>query len=272
MSYEHLAGRLIETQRSMLGPSAVDVARSTGGIAVDDDGTVTGIEGDRRAVVDALARRYVEMLGDAAESRLRSAAREFEGELVLPPTLGGPESDGRAASDPPADDTATSDPSAADTAPSGSATGAVSDGGTVTAGSPPSGDEFADAVDRTAGAEPGTEPQGGAAGGSVPEPVTVEYTVASDLPTGAADAGLDSVYLLPESGDGWQTPVSVETAVTDLVSEATTVRDAAIDDVVDAVDPVRLVATLDGRDGETVSFVHDGVTVTFHRSGSLAVH
>jgi hypothetical protein len=266
MSYEHLAGRLIETQRSMLGPSAVEIARSTGGITVDDDGTVTEIEGDQRAAVGTLAQRYVDMLGDAAESRLYSAAREFEDELVLPPALGGPDPSERPG-------VHRTDPgSAAGDSSSTGAAGAVSDGGTVAVDSPLAGDEFADAVDRTASVEQKPEVPNDETAGTVPEPVTVEYTVASDLPTEVTDGALASVYLLPESGDGWREPVSVETAVTDLVSDATTLHDAAVGGVVDAIDPARLVATLDGDDGETVSFVYEGVTVTFHRSGSLAVH
>lgn len=265
MSYEHLAGRLIETQRSMLGPSAVEIARSTGGIAVDDDGTVTEIQGDQRAAVGTLAQRYVDMLGDAAESRLYSAAREFEDELVLPPALGGPDPSER-----PGVDRAARGPGAADSSPSGGATGAVSDGGTVAVDAPLVGDEFADAVDRTDGVEPKSEPPNDGAASPVPEPVTADYSVASDLPAEATDGDLESVYLLPESDDGWQAPVSVETAVTDLVAEATSVDDGAA--AVDAIDPARLVATLDGDDGERGSFVYEGVTVTFHRSGSLAVH
>ncbi|QPV63791.1 hypothetical protein I7X12_03930 [Halosimplex litoreum] len=264
MSYEHLAGRLIETQRSMLGPSAVEIARSIGAIAVDDDGTVTEIEDDKRAAVDTLARRYVDMLGDAAESRLRSAAREFEDELVLPPALGGPNPSER-----PGVHRTARKPAAADSSPSDGATGAVSDGGTLAVESSPTDGEFAEAVDPTGGAESEARP---GAGDTVPEPVTAEYTVASDLPTEVTDGALASVYLLPESGDGWQEPISVETAVIALVSEATTLHEAAVDDVVDAIDPVRLVATLDGQDGATVSFVHRGITVTVHRSGSLAIH
>jgi hypothetical protein len=267
MSYEHLAGRLIETQRSMLGPSAVEIARSTGGIAVDDDGTVTEIEDDKRAAVGTLARRYVDMLGDAAEDRLHSAAREFEDELVLPPALGGPDPSER-----PAVDRAAPEPVGTD-APGRPVAGAVSDGGTVTVEPASAGDQFADAVDPSAEPATGPEPANATETGTVPEPVTVEYTVASDLDAALADENvLASVYLLPESDDGWQAPVSVERAVVDLVSETTTLHEAAVDSLVAAIDPARLVATFDGEAGETVSFVHGGITVTFHRSGSLAVH
>lgn len=91
MSYEHLAGRLVETQRSMIGQPAIEIAQSVDGLAVTDDGNVTGIDGDRRAVVDELVSRYADMLGGPARTRLRTAAAEFEEELVLPASLGGPD-------------------------------------------------------------------------------------------------------------------------------------------------------------------------------------
>jgi hypothetical protein len=90
MSYEHLVGRLVETQRSLLGQRAVDIAQSIEGLTVTDDGTVSAMTGDRRAVVARLVDRYVSVLGGPAEQRLRSAATEFEDEVVLPENLGGP--------------------------------------------------------------------------------------------------------------------------------------------------------------------------------------
>ena len=382
MSYKHLAGRLIETQRSMLGGPAIDIARSTDGISVTGDGTVTGIEGDGREVVDELAHRYTDMLGDAAESRLLAAAAEFEDELALPPSLGGPgefadghrdpaahdptgtssvaEARGPTASDPAdgpstsgvTDGATTSDategPTASDPAGDGS-TGAVSDGGTVDVGSDgdssggpsrvvsptpsgpgevasptssgpgagevvsptPSGpgeiasptpgepertsyeravdDESTVTADATVesttatdvDATPENESDGPTdADSSVPslsDPVTVRYTVASDL-AALDDSELDlaSVYLLPDDEAGWQAPVSVEEAVRDAVGDVADVDAAAVDAAVDAVDTERLVATLRGDTGETVSF-HlpgplSGLTLSFHRTGSLAVH
>jgi len=374
MSYKHLAGRLIETQRSMLGEPAIEIARSTEGITVTDDGTVTGVEGEGRAVVDELARRYTDMLGDAAEMRLLAAAREFEGELALPPSLGGhadvdpthrdPATHDPAGSGPvtyePADDTAEPDDrTATDTgdldplAPAVDAhgpnpeTGAVSDGGAVESGSSadgparvvsptPSGATEVvsptpsgpgEVVSPTPGAsgrprgDAGPAPDGrvvetpdlsttaGPAdtavdaddGGSTPadaetgesvsygravdddseieleDPVTVRYTVASDL--GAVDdatADLSSVYLLPDGESGWQVPVAVEEAVAGAVAEALDCEPAAVGNATAPVDVERLLATLRGEYGDTVSFELrgplQGLTVTFHHTGALAVH
>jgi len=253
MSYKHLAGRLIETQRSMLGKSALEIARSVEGISVDDDGSVTAVTGDRRAVLETLSQRYMDVLGSAAETRLLAAAREFEDELVLPPTLGGPDD---------TVDPATADPDGADA----TATGALSDGGTVSF-QPPTGTDAAgvDAVGQT-DAEKALQDVA-----SIPEPMKVEYTVTSSIPD-ATDTDLDSVYLMPLDDDGWQAPISVAEAVTEGLSNATDLGSDGIDAFVDAIDSHRLLATLDDENGETVSFYFEGVTVTFHGSGSLAIH
>lgn len=255
MSYKHLAGRLIETQRSMLGTSALDIARSVEGISVDNDGSVTAITGDSRAVVETLSQRYVAVLGAAAENRLLAAAREFEDELVLPPSLGGPDDRGDAPDGP------------GGVADSAGAADALSDGGTVAFQFPATTDGTADPdgpTDRTRSDDVLQDVA------SIPDPVKVEYTVASSLPDAPDDLG--SVYLMPLDQDGWQTPVSVADAVADALSAATELNGDDIDAFVAVIDPERLIATLNDERGETVSFTDEGVTVTFHRSGSLAVH
>lgn len=266
MSYTHLAGRLIETQRSMLGESAIEIARSTEGITVTDDGTVETIEGDERAVVGELVEQYKTLLGGAAEHRLLTAAREFEDELVLPAALGGPDTvtasdrSPRAGGRPAVDSASAREPSEA-----------VSDGGTV-------------AVDR--GSEPGPSGIGHTGDGdanagvqsdaadpiSTESPVTVEYTVASSITEPDPGADLDDVYLMPDSASGWQAPVTVSDAFVDAVDEATGLDEDALDAVEEYVDVERLLATLNGESGEMVSFGVEEFTVTFHRSGSLAVH
>jgi len=267
MSYRHLAGRLIETQRSMLGKSAIQIARSVEGLGVDDDGTVTAVSGDSRAVVETLAQRYLEMLGSAAENRLLAAAKEFEDDLVLPPSLGGPD-DAAVSGDGPARESGPVGPSEADPGASESTAGALSDGGTVTV-QPPSGtDDIPDGAPRPTKRRRADNALQEVA--SIPNPVKVDYTVASSIPEG--DTDLDAVYLLPLVGDSWQTPVSVADAVADALSDATELDDAGIAAFVDVIDPDRLLATLNDASGETVSFDLEGITVTFHRTGSLAVH
>jgi hypothetical protein len=346
MSYKHLAGRLIETQRSMLGEPAIDIARSTEGITVTDDGNVAAVDGDARAAVDELARRYTGMLGEAAENRLMAAAREFEGELVLPPSLGGPEEfdaghrdpaahdpsgDGPAARDsteadsaddaatevdsagtaaPDVDSQVTGPQTAESTAPPTAPSGAVSDGGTTRVVSPtPRGpDEVVSPTPGDVGRPDTTresyeraadDANGGGAtaedttsddltpddtrgdeesvgsGISLSEPITVDYSVASTVPAGAqAERDLSSVYLMPGDGSGFHAPVTVADAVVDTITDATELGREDLGEFADDIDTERLLATLAGENGETISFQLDvaDLTVTFHRSGSLAVH
>jgi hypothetical protein len=336
MSYKHLAGRLIETQRSMLGDPAIDIARSTEGITVTDDGNVAAVDGDGRVVVDELARRYTGMLGGAAENRLMAAAREFEDELTLPPSLGGPEEfdaghrdpaahdpsgAGPVAHDPAGPDSGSEDSAEVDTpaeagpefdsqiggpqtaestAPPTAPSGAVSDGGTTRvvsptprgpgevvsptpgeAGRPDSATESYERaadderVDDVTTDEEGVDGESTDSGVSLSEPITVDYSVASTVPAGErADRDLSSVYLMPGDGSGFQAPVAVADAVVDTITDATALGREDLGDFDDDIDTERLLATLSGENGETISFQLDvgDLTVTFHRSGSLAVH
>jgi hypothetical protein len=289
MSYKHLAGRLIETQRSMLGEPALEIARSVDGLSVEGDGTVTAVDGDGRAVVDDLANRYVEVLGDPAENRLVAAAREFEAELTLPPTLGGPDIDDAAVDEP--HDEPPAEATHLDQEPAGSVVGpqvtdapaAVSDGGTV--GPSSGGGTATEVVSPTPGYGPGAleRPDDATDAGAdadaakdtsglrVTDPVTFEYTLASTL----EDAGrptLEEVYLMPADGDEWQPPVTVASAVVDAVARAADTPRETLPDCLAEVDADRVVSTLAGENGDTVSFRVEELTVTVHRSGSIAVH
>lgn len=264
MSYKYLAGRLIETQRSMIGEPAIRIARSVEGLSVTDDGTVEGLEGDGYSVVADLSDRYTDILGNAAERRLAAAANEFEADLLLPPALGGPE-------DPPADAREAAEPTgtAEQPGPTGdtsdaASTGVASDGGTVAMhgggdGAPAqSADQGPDDADSEV---------------TVPEPLTVEYTLATSIPEADyAETPLSSAYLMPAGDSEWQTPVTIEAAVVEAVATATDLAAGEVASHVQSIDRERLYATLNDEYGETVSFGVAGVTVSFHRSGSLAVH
>lgn len=91
MSYERLAERLIETQQTMLGQRAVDIAASVDGLSVENDGSVSDVADGDREVVGALVEEYTTIMGGSAASRLESTAAEFEEDLLLPQNLGGPE-------------------------------------------------------------------------------------------------------------------------------------------------------------------------------------
>lgn len=267
MSYAHLAGRLIETQRSLLGESAVKIARSTEGIVVNDDGAIERVEGDKRDAVAELAERYTELLGAAAEQRLVAAASEYEDELVLPAALGGPETV-------PAEERPTVDSDGSAGAP-----GAVSDGGAVAAEPDPSAadqpSEETPSAEPTAGNEGNADPETAAAGTDGPitlaKPLKREYTVASSTAASSQEGTLDDVYLMP-ADDGWQTPVSIEEAFFDAVVEASGADEEAFDGIEEYVDAEALLATLNGERDETVSFEVESFTVSFHRRGSILVH
>lgn len=271
MSYKYLAGRLIETQRSMIGEPAVRVAQSIEELAVTDDGTVRAVDGDGYNVVAELSDRYTDILGNAAEDRLVAAANEFEADLLLPPALGGPED--------PADglrDGAAARPNSAGEASDPASVGVASDGGTVAMhadahGASGTQDETTENPSEPSG--PATQSDGPEPEVSVPEPVTFEYTLASSISDAEyAETDLASAYLMPEGDSEWQTPVTIEAAVVDAITTATDLAAADVPTPIDSIDRERLFATLDDEYGETVSFGVAGVTVTFHRSGSLAVH
>jgi hypothetical protein len=269
MSYAHLAGRLIETQRSMLGESAIKVARSVEGITVTDDGSVETVSGDRRAVVGELAEQYTTLLGNAAEQRLMAAAGEFEDELILPAALGGPETV-RA-------EMAADGPTVGEQAGNAVAPDTVSDGGTVAAEAGPSTTEPASGGETSAESQSNDDSEGGATGSRpdgdrlVTDPIKVEYTVASSAAV-EQGAPLGEIYLLPAHDRGWQVPVTVADAFVDAVVEATGLDGDAFGGIGEYVDAERLRATLNDERGKTVSFEVEEFTVTFHRSGSLAVH
>jgi len=251
MTYKHLTGRLIETQRSMIGDPAIRIARSIEGITVTDEGAVTAVDGDGYAVVAELADRYTDILGNAAQGRLVAAAEEFDGDVVLPPELGGPKNPDAVASPEPSAHAGAAGLTKAD-----SAVRAASDGGTVAV---PAGRSVAEDD-----ADPSL---------SVSEPLTVDYTLASAIDTeDYAETDLGTVYLLPSAGDEWQAPIALTAAVVDAIATATGVPADRIPDPAVAIDQARLLATLNGEHGETVSFGVGDLTVTFHRSGSLAVH
>lgn len=102
-SYERLAERLIETQRTMLGKRAVDIARAVDGIDVTDDGQVADVADDDRAHVGALVDAYVDVMGVTAQTRLTEVASEYD-DLVLPERLGGPPADEEETEDEPDDE------------------------------------------------------------------------------------------------------------------------------------------------------------------------
>lgn len=299
MSYKHLAGRLVETQRSMLGQPAIEIAQSIDGLTVTDDGNVTSVDGDERETIDEMVERYSDVLGGPARGRLQTAAAEFEDELDLPPSLGGPDhlpgaGDG--------DNSSESAEAGEDDNSGGSAEAGESDadeesseppGTPITVRSPrgpdPSGREetaeltaeatveirrsMREVVTGTTSGALGERSGRPDAGASLGEPVIVNYTTPGNTTReDYASGDLTSVFLLIEDEDNWQSPISVQDAVLDAVAEATDLRRDDLGDVADYVDPDCVLSVL-GSDGAVpLSFGVEGLTVTLHPGGMLQLH
>jgi hypothetical protein len=268
MSYTHLAGRLIETQRSMLGQPAIDIAQSVEGLTVTDDGNVTGIDGDERAVVGVLADRYARMLGTAAEARLRTAAEEFADELLLPPALGGPEdADDDAETDAPADRTAPVSTAAEPAEPAADTAQAVepSDGETTdgeTTDENGAGPPVLLTHDELEDADP---PAGGT--------VLVEYQPLTDFDgIDPEKRDLGSVYLVRSIEADWMVPISVEDAIIDAVAGATDLGREDLDEVAAYVDSEQVLSVLGTGSGVSSSFEVEDHTVRVFASGTVRIH
>lgn len=294
MTYRHLAGRLIEAQRAMLGQRAVDLARTVDGIEVTNEGNVTAVE-DREAVA-ALVDKYVDILGDPALTRLESAATEFEDELVLPANLGGPEelpadamenglirSDADATAEPDLDlDLDDAEEIEIETAGAGTETGGR-DGSAVEDQRDGGAEQIVEAtvsVESGGGvvetASLGSEAIVETAEEGKTEDVIVEYNTRGESAFGAdtvgADGDLTSVYLMAEDENGWETPIAVNEAILDAVTLASGLGQDEMGNVSDYVDPERVVDVL-GADGTIpISFEVEGHNVTVHPSGTVRVH
>lgn len=280
MSYKHLAGRLVETQRSMLGQPAIEIAQSVDGLTVTDDGNVTSIGGDERVTIDELVERYGEVLGGPARARLQTAAGEFEEELDLPPSLGGPDQPEEA------DETGDSDES-----DSGDEGPDEPPGTPIEVRSPRESEHTGggEPVELTAEATIGTrgsmrevvtatalgvtrrrDADGGA---TLREPTIVNYTTPKTIVREDETGGnLASIFLLIEDEDGWQSPITVEDAVLDAVVEATDLRRDELGDLVDYVDPECVLSVLGSEGAVPISFGVEGLTVTLHPGGMLQLH
>jgi hypothetical protein len=274
MSYTHLAGRLIEIQRSLVGPPAVDIAQSTDGLAVTDDGTVTDIDGNPTAVVDELVAQYSEKFGDVTVDRFRSAATEFEDELDLPPPLqdGGAATDAGdpdASTDSPVDGEKASPREDDDTQPAPTASGSTS---TDTSEEPVPEADVNGTGARTDSVTVGPVPEQAdhAEEASSRDPVTLEFS-ADGTTVDEDDADPASVYLMAETDRDWQVPISVADAIAQPVARASNLdRDEIA--VADYVDPEQVLSALLSDESTPLSFEVEDLAVEFHPDGSVRVH
>lgn len=232
MSYEHLAGRLIETQRSLLGQRAIEIAQSVEGLSVNNDGTVVDVTDDDREVIGALVDTYVAEIGQPAMSRLQSASAEFEDEVVLPENLDGP-----------------SDPTISDSDRTEGTTEESSTENHITENL----EERKNTTDT----------------GTVVEYSTPSNTtLTGDIDT--AD-DLASVYVVAVDENGWEWRLPVEDAVLNAVMSATDLSISDVDSLQEYVD-TSVVEAAPGTDGSvSFSFDIEGHDVTLQPDGNVHI-
>jgi hypothetical protein len=257
MSYERLAGALIEAQQSMLGQRAVNVAQSVSGLSVDDDGTVTELDsGDdhERTVVAALVDEYVSIMGQSAHNRLDDAADEFADDLVLPANLGGP-------AEVPADPDTAASPDA------GNADAEATAREDAAAVAPDAAD---DAPPDAPVADPDYDP---------PDPDEVvtniwgeEHEREEDSPDAdPTDVDIESVYITVTDEGGWEKPIPISRAIVTAVTNVTDLTEDELDDLSAYVETHRIVRLLETDQTDPVSFEVEGHAVTLHADGGIHV-
>jgi len=260
MSYERLAGALIETQQSMLGRRAINVAQSIDGLAVDDDGSVTDVDGGAahdRTVVGELVDEYVSIMGQSAHNRLDDAADAFADDLVLPENLGGP-SELPADAEAGADAEPTSDSAAADDDPGAgepaSATGTAAD-------APPDAPPAADAEYEPADPD------------EIVTNIWGEEHASEDESPNAdpSDVDIESVYITVTDDGGWEQPIPISRAIVQAVTNVTDLREDDLADLSTYVETHRIVRLLETDATDPVSFEVEGHAVTLHADGGIHV-
>jgi hypothetical protein len=261
MSYERLATALIETQQSMLGQRAINVAQSIDGLAVDDDGSATEIDGGDdhdRAVIAALVDEYVSIMGQSAHNRLDDVADEFADDLLLPENLGGP-----------------AELPAASAGESGTApateSAAVDDG-------PGTGEATATGTAADADAPPGAPPAADAEYEPAdPDEVVTniwgeEHASEDESPNAdPSDVDIESVYITVTDDGGWEQPIPISRAIVRAVTNVTDLGEDDLADLSTYVETHRIVRLLETDATDPVSFEVEGHDVTLHADGGIHV-
>ncbi|WP_424016845.1 HalOD1 output domain-containing protein [Halorientalis pallida] len=242
-SYERLAERLIETQRTMIGKRAVDIARSVDGLSITDDGAVEDVVDDDRTVLDDLVRSYTDVMGDSARTRLTEVASEYD-DLTLPATLGGP---------PAADDTADTTEQSAD--------------------DPPAPDEEATAADvdeAVTAAEDSTQRED-VVTNIWGDDVAAEVESSADpSPIDVVEGSFATIYV-NVTGDRGQGPVPVGQLIVDAVLAETDLEPDDLDHLSAYVSADEIVALAEDPNRDEVSFSVEGHAVRLDGDGSVTV-
>jgi hypothetical protein len=242
-SYERLAERLIETQRTMIGKRAVDIARSVDGLSVTDDGAVADVDDDDRTVLDELVRAYTDVMGDSARTRLTEVASEYD-DLTLPATLGGP----------PAPDGKTEETERTEEKP-----GAPDDGATA-----------ADVDEAVTAAEDGTQRED-VVTNIWGDDVAAEVESSADpSPIDVVEGSFATIYV-NVTGDRGQGPVPVGQLIVDAIIAETDLEPDELAHLSAYVSADEIVALAEDPNRDVVSFSVEGHEVRLEDDGSVTV-
>jgi hypothetical protein len=76
--YKQLMNEIIEKQSAILGPDiAILKARNVDGLDINDDGEVTAVDGDPKAILENLIDQYVNLSGQIVKSTLSSVFSKY---------------------------------------------------------------------------------------------------------------------------------------------------------------------------------------------------
>jgi hypothetical protein len=242
-SYERLAERLIETQRTMIGKRAVDIARSVEGLSVTDDGAVADVEADDRTVLDELVRAYVDVMGDSARTRLTEVASEYD-DLTLPETLGGP-------------------PATTDTTDATDQTDARS-------ATPDDEATAADVDDAVAAAEDSTRREDVVTNIWGDDVATETEAPADPAAIDVVEGSFATIYV-NVTGDRGQGPVPVGQLIVDAVLAETELEPDELDHLSAYVSADEIVALAEDEGRTSLSFSVEGHEVRLDEDGSVTV-
>lgn len=88
--YGQIAAKIIEQQESIIGPVAIEQAKSISGMTVNWDKKEVTITGDEVAAIDKLVAKYKTLFGQISVEVCKEAASKFSSQLTgekLPKSL-----------------------------------------------------------------------------------------------------------------------------------------------------------------------------------------
>lgn len=81
--FQQIAEKIIEQQEAIIGPIAVDRARSVAGLTIDWPQHIVDVAGDPQTVIDKLVDQYKELFGQIAVETCRDAVGRYVMQLPI---------------------------------------------------------------------------------------------------------------------------------------------------------------------------------------------